>query len=148
MPAHLETKLLPYKTSQIYQLVADIEKYPEFLPWCRAARILERVERIVIAELVICYKGMCEQYTSRVLLTPPADAHSPAAIDVSLVKGPFSHLTNNWKFIPAGEATKVEFDIDFAFRTKLLEKLMSGFFNRATHKMVEAFTERANNLYT
>jgi coenzyme Q-binding protein COQ10 len=143
MPIHSEEQLLPYSTQHIYNLVADVEHYPEFLPWCRAARILERGEREFLGELVICYKHICEQYTSRVQLTPPDAVHAPCRIDVTLVRGPFRHLSNSWEFLPEGAATRVKFQLDFAFKSKLLDKMLGGFFHSAAEKMVDAFRKRA-----
>ena len=131
----------PYSQQQLFDLVADIERYPEFLPWCRAARILERRENQLIAELVISFKHITEQYTSCVTL------HEPDRIDVTLVKGPFEHLENHWKFIPANQGTTIEIDISFAFKSRLLDRLIGGLFERASQKMVAAFKERADILY-
>src|SRR4029078_11884535 len=99
MPAHTESQSLPYSTSQLFDLVADIERYPEFLPWCRAARILERKPGEMLAELILSFSHMTESYTSRVALSRPESPSAAGAIDVTLVKGPFKHLTNQWKFI-------------------------------------------------
>jgi coenzyme Q-binding protein COQ10 len=147
MPSHSEQQLLPFKTSELYALVADVEKYPEFLPWCKAARVSEVASDGFLGELLISYKHITESYVSKVALTPPASPHAPCAIAVSLVRGPFKHLTNHWRFEPEGEHTRIHFTLDFAFKFKLLEKLMSGFFQRANEKMVGAFTERAKALY-
>jgi len=141
MPVHTESQTLPYNPEQLFDLVADVGRYAEFLPWCRAARVLERKENEFLGELVICYKHMCESYTSRVTLTP----HS--AIDVVMVKGPFEHLTNTWRFTPVSGGTRIDFMLDFKFRSRLLEKLMGGFFAKATAKMVGAFQTRAEALY-
>ena len=141
MPIHTETQILPYPPAALQALVADVGRYPEFLPWCRAARVLERGEGEFMAELVICYLHMCESYTSRVVV-------NEGAIDVTMVKGPFEHLINRWRFVPVGEAsTRVEFFLDFKFRSKILERLMGAFFTKATAKMVDAFKARAQALY-
>jgi coenzyme Q-binding protein COQ10 len=148
MPAHSETMFFPYNTNQLFELVAGVEHYPIFLPWCRASRILSRGDNEFIAELVVCFKNICEQYTSRVSLMPPADAHSAAEIKVELVTGPFHHLDNHWRFEPVEGGTNVHFHLDFAFKTKLLDRLIGGFFTRATEKMVAAFSTRADVLYS
>jgi coenzyme Q-binding protein COQ10 len=145
-----------------------VGSYAEFLPWCRAARVLEQ-ENITpteqseaqgggglevkasnhysfLGELVICYKHFCESYTSRVVLMPPNEKGN-CAIDVTMVKGPFEYLTNNWKFTEVAGGTKVDFVLDFKFRSKILDKLMGAFFTRATQKMVGAFKDRAQVLY-
>ena len=141
MPAHAEQQILPYSTEELFTLVADIARYSEFLPWCRAARILEKKDNEMLAELVICYNHLCESYTSRVVLTP----HS--AIEVAMVKGPFEYLTNSWRFTPVSNGTQVDFALDFKFRSKLLERMMGGFFTKATAKMIDAFKARAHELY-
>ena len=150
MPTHHETQHLPYTTRQVFDLVADVEKYAEFLPWCVGARILERhdAEGYFVAELLIGYKQLREKYTSKVMLVAPEGEHGECAIDVELIKGPFSHLDNRWRFMPDGEHTRVEFQLDFEFRTKLLNKLISAFFHKATQKMVSAFKDRADEIYS
>lgn len=141
MPSHHETQLSPYTPEQLFALVADIENYPQFLPWCRAARILTRKEGECEAELVISFKHFTESYVSRVVMVP----HE--SIEATLLRGPFTHLTNRWRFTPEAGGTRIEFFLDFAFRSRLLEKLLSGLFARATEKMVTAFKERADALY-
>jgi len=142
MPKHMEQQILPYTQEQLFALVADIEKYPEFLPWCRAARVLERKEGECIAELVISFKHMTESYISRVVL------EHPTRIEATLVRGPFSHLTNRWTFTRQSEnSTQVDFFVDFAFRSRMLEMLIGGLFIRAAEKMGEAFRLRAQALY-
>ena len=147
MPTHTESRFFTYRTRQLFDLVAGVERYPEFLPWCRAARILSRREHEFTAELMICFKHICEQYTSRVYLSPPDHAHAPAEIVVDLVSGPFHHLDNHWRFEPTEAGTNVHFHLDFAFKTRLLDKLIGRLFTRATEKMVGAFSARADALY-
>ena len=143
MPHHTDRHILPYTPQQLFDLVADVERYPEFLPWCRAARILSREPDGFLAELVINFKGFTESYVSRVTL------NSPDAIDVVLVRGPFAHLENRWRFTPleAG-GTEIEFFLDFKFRSRLLETLIGGMFEKASRKMTSAFRARADALYT
>ena len=122
--------------------MADIERYPEFLPWCRAARILERKDSECLAELMISFKHMTESYVSRVTL------ERPHRIEATLVRGPFSHLTNRWTFTPQpGGATQVDFFVEFAFRSRMLEMMIGGLFIRAAEQMSEAFKTRAEALY-
>jgi len=141
MPAHDEQQILPYTPQQLFDMVADIERYPEFLPWCRAARILERGDGEVLAELVVSFAHLTESYTSRVTL------RRPEAIDVVMVKGPFEHLVNRWRFTPVEKGTQVDFHLDFAFRSRLLEKLIGSLFGKAVDKMAGAFKARAEALY-
>lgn len=142
MPTHSEERFLPYQPEDLFDLVADIESYPKFLPWCSAARINDRDGDIVFAELVINFKAFRESYISRVELHKDTKE-----ISVSLVQGPFQHLQNEWKFSPHGKGTMVEFDIDFAFRSKILEKLISNMFLGACKKMIAAFEARAKTIY-
>ena len=142
MPSHYQKEILPHTPAQLFELVADVERYPEFLPWCKAARIIEKGEGEIIAELVISYKQFSEKYTSRIKLNENSE------IDVTAIKGPFKHLHNNWKFFPSGEsACTLEFQLDFELNSYLLEKLIGIFFHRATQKMVSAFKTRADELY-
>lgn len=148
MPSHSERQFLPYPPQAMYDLVADIEHYPQFLPWCRAARILERKESEFLGELVISFHHFTESYTSRVILDPAPSPEATAAIDVTMVKGPFEYLTNNWRFIPTDDGgTQVDFTLDFKFRSRILEKLIGGLFGKATTRMVSAFKQRAEDLY-
>jgi coenzyme Q-binding protein COQ10 len=148
MPHHHQIQILPYTTRQLFDLVADVQSYPEFLPWCRAARILKREEHEFLGELIISFKGFTESYVSRVILTPPVGS-GIAAINVELVSGPFENLSNRWVFTPESNGhTKIEFDLDFKFRSTLLDKLIGGLFARASETMVEAFRKRAAALYS
>ena len=141
MPSHTEQQILPYTPQQLFDLVMDIERYPEFLPWCRAARVLERGEGEMLGELAVSFAHLTERYTSRVVLTPYS------AIDVTMVKGPFEHLINRWRFVPAGKGTQIDFFIDFRFKSRILEKLIGSMFAKATDKMIDAFKVRAEQLY-
>jgi coenzyme Q-binding protein COQ10 len=148
MPTHAEKRLLPYTTEQLFDLVAQIERYPEFLPWCLAARIRQRDEALVVADLVIGFKMIRERFTSRVIL------HRPGRIDVRYADGPFRHLENHWVFeaappsaeLPSG-GTLIDFYVDFEFRSKLLQSLIGVLFHEATRRMVAAFEARARQLY-
>ena len=145
MPHYAETRILPYSPHQLFDLVVDIEHYPLFLPWCRAARILSRDDNGFLGELVISFSHLTERYTSRVTPQPPHD--SAGAIVVELVSGPFKHLTNQWRFVPRDGDTELHFSVDFEFKSKLLNSLIGGMFTRASEKMVAAFLTRAQTLY-
>ena len=149
MTQHTDIQHSPFTPRQIYDLVADVARYPEFIPWCRAARILKREsDRVFYAELVIAYKGFTERYTSRVELEPGDSDTDTHAIHVAMTEGPFSHLTNEWRLVPALQGgTTIHFALDFAFNSRLLDSLMGAFFAKAAAKMAEAFTERARKLY-
>jgi coenzyme Q-binding protein COQ10 len=143
-----ETRRLPYAPGQLFDLVADIAKYPEFLPWCLGARIGAREKapdgEVVTADLIVGTRVFCETFTSRVTLRKDAD---PPAIDVDYVKGPMQHMENRWLFHAEGEGTRLEFHVAFAFRSAILEKLMGAFFDDASRRMVTAFETRARKLY-
>ena len=105
MPKHFETRVLPYSSEEIFNLVSDIESYPEFLPWCIGTRILKQEKNIIYADLIVGFKLVREVYTSKVIL------QRPNAIDVEYEKGPFKHLINNWKIKEIGSGCEVKFFI-------------------------------------
>lgn len=137
------TETTAFSKEQIFALVADIERYPEFLPWCKAARILKKEsDNVLLAELVIGFKGITERYTSHVMLEPHHTIHA------ELVKGPFEHLMNLWKLSDTEDGrTQIDLELEFQFKTKLLDSLIGGLFERASEKMTSAFRERAHELY-
>ncbi len=141
MPRHAETRVLPYTPEQLFALVADVERYPEFLPWCVAARIREREAGLIVADLVIGYRMFRERFTSRVSLDPPQ------RIDVAYADGPFRYLSNRWNFAAEAGGCRVEFFVDFEFTSRLLQKVIQVFFTEAVHRMVSAFERRARTLY-
>ncbi|MEM7444121.1 MAG: type II toxin-antitoxin system RatA family toxin [Pseudomonadota bacterium] len=141
MPSHAETRLLPYTPEQMYNLVIDVGRYPEFLPWCIACRIRERKEDLLVADLVIGFKMIRERFTSRVTMTRPSQ------IDVEYVEGPLKHLENAWRFEPEGSGCRIHFSVDFEFRSKVLQRLIGGLFHHAYMRMVSAFEARAHALY-
>ncbi len=147
MHSYTETKLLPYSPAQIFALVADIEQYPEFLPWCRAARVVRREgDGAFLGELIISFSHLTERYTSRVVPVPPA-GDAAGSIEVSLVDGPFKTLANHWRFVPKDGGCEIQLELEFEFKSKLLDRLIGSMFERATTKMVGAFTARAEALY-
>ena len=148
MPVHSEQRQLPYTPQQLYGLVADIEKYPAFLPWCIGCRIRERKENVLIADMVIGFKMFREKFTSRVTLTPPNDSTSEGRIDVAYIDGPMRHMQNRWEFLanPDGTTT-IDFYVDFEFRSKILQSLIGALFHEAVRRMVAAFDSRAQALY-
>jgi len=126
----------------MFALVADVARYPEFLPWCIATRIKSRHENGFTADLLAAFGAFREQFTSRVILD-----EARMEITVDYLEGPFQHLTNRWLFEPAEGGSVVHFDIDFAFKSKTLETLISGVFTRAVLKMAASFEARAHQLY-
>ena len=142
MPTHAEQRVLPYTPEQLYALVADIERYPEFLPWCVGARIRERKPDEIVADLIIGYRMIRERFTSRVVLD------RPHGIDVAYSEGPFRYLNNHWTFEPQPDGTCViDFFVDFEFRSRMLQKIIEVLFNEAVRRMVSAFEARARKLY-
>ncbi len=147
MQHYQDTQVSPYSPRQLFDLVLDIEKYPEFLPWCRAARILSREEDKLLGELVISFKHITESYVSEVSFAPP-EGTQEGRIDVRLVRGPFRHLENHWRFVPLENGgTEIKLDLAFQFRTRLLDTFIGLLFGKATVKMAVAFKERADKLY-
>lgn len=142
MPTHAEQRVLPYSPEQLYRLVADVERYPQFLPWCLAAKVRRREEKKIVADLVIGFKMVRERFTSEVDLTPTT------AIDVRYAEGPFKYLNNHWGFHPTEDGgCRIEFFVDFEFRSRMLQKIIEVLFNEAVRRMVAAFEERARDLY-
>lgn len=143
MPKHTEERHLPYSADQMFDLVADIAHYPEFLPWCSQARIIRREGDMVLAELTIGYKMIREKFTSRVTLN-----RDIRTIKVEYVSGPLKALCNEWKFIPEGKKKcKVDFFVHFEFSNPLLAAMMNVFFDVAFRQMVSSFEKRAAELY-
>jgi len=156
MHKHEEKRFLPYSPDLMFDLVADVEHYPEFLPWCRGARILERSDEHIVADLIIGFRVFRETFTSCVQLDRPN-----MRIDVDYARGPLKQLANRWLFLPAddagnairapgGESTPgciVDFFVDFSFRSRLFEAAMHVLFGEAVSRMVGAFETRATALY-
>ncbi len=142
MPTHAEKRFLPYTPDELYQLVAEVERYPEFLPWCLASRIKRREGHVFWADLVIGFKMVREKFTSRVALSP-----EQCRIDVTYTDGPFKYLNNHWVFEEAEGGTLIDFYVDFEFRSIVLQKIMGALFSEAVSRMVAAFEKRAHALY-
>ena len=145
MVSHSESKILPYSAGHMYAIVADVEKYPEFLPWCVGVRVLSR-ERLedrdaLRAEMLVGFGAFRERYTSRVMLDATA-----YAIDVSQTEGPFRRLDTSWHFTPEGEGCRVDFSIDFEFKNPLLDAVAGNAFAHVLMKMTDAFEARAHTL--
>ena len=141
MPTHAEQRVLPYTPEQLFALVADVERYPEFLPWCVGARIRKRQPGLVVADLIIGFKMFRERFTSQVRLDPPR------RIDVTYTEGPFRYLENHWIFDPAPGGCRVDFFVDFEFKSRLLQRVIELLFHEAVRRMVAAFEGRAEQLY-
>lgn len=138
---------MPYSAEQLYALVADIGRYPEFLPWCSAARIRStrptETGSIIDADLVISFKVFRERFGSRVTLYPDA-----GKIDVAYLEGPFRYLDNHWEFENLAEGgCEVRFFVDFEFKSRALQAIIGVVFNEAMQRIVRAFERRAEDLY-
>ena len=148
MPTHAEIRRVPYSAEEMFALVADVARYPEFLPWCAGARIRSRRPRpdgteVVEADLVISFKVFRERFTSRVVLRP-----AELRIDVAYLEGPFRYLNNHWQFIPVAEKVcDIDFFVDFEFRSRTLQAVIGVVFNEAVKVIVRAFEKRAEALY-
>lgn len=142
MPRHSETKHLPYTPQQLFDLVADVKRYAEFLPWVVAVRVRSSTERETVADLVVGFAAFKERFTSRVTKQPPG------RILVEYIEGPLRYLHNEWRFEPAtGGGTDLFFSVDFAFKSRLFESLAGQMFDRALRRMTGAFEARADALY-
>ncbi|MCB2113691.1 MAG: type II toxin-antitoxin system RatA family toxin [Parvularculaceae bacterium] len=147
MTARKQSTRVPYSAAEMFALVADIERYPEFLPWCVALRVAERrredcLEHIV-ADMAVAYKVFRERFRSLVRLD-----HASRTIDVEYLDGPFRTLANAWRFLDEpGGGSIVEFSIEFEFRNRLLQATAHSVFEKAFVKMSDAFVERAYKVY-
>lgn len=142
MPTHAEKRRLPFTPEQLYDLVADIESYPEFLPWCIATRVTRRDGNVLYSDMVIGFKMFREAFSSRVTLD------APRRVDVAYLGGPLKYLNNHWLFLPNDDGScTIDFYIDFEFRNRLFQKLVGPLFNEAVRRMVAAFATRAHAVY-
>ena len=141
MISHCETRIVPYPAELMYAVVSDVEKYPEFLPWVVALRVLARDENRLTAEMAVGYGALRERYTSDVVLDPAA-----LRVDVAQTKGPFNTLENHWRFTPSGEGCEIEFSILFEFRSRLLHSVAGAKFEKVMLRLADAFEARAKTL--
>jgi coenzyme Q-binding protein COQ10 len=142
MTAYHEKVVVPYTAQQMYDLVAGVERYPEFLPWCMGARILKRETNILHAELIIGWKVLRERFSSKVVLNPPQ------SVQFDYTNGPLKYLHGDWRFRPAPHGgTLVEFQVDFEFKSRALSLVMGSVFSELVHRMVGAYEARAHQLY-
>ena len=141
MPTHAEHQVVRYTDRQLFDLVADVGAYPEFLPWCVGARVTSRTDTEVVADLTIGFGPFRESFTSRVALEP----HH--LITVRYEHGPFRYLNNTWRFTPDPRGCRVDFFVDFEFRNPILQRAIGVVFNEAVRRMVNAFLKRALAIY-
>ena len=142
MPRHSETKHLPFTPAQLFDLVADVGRYAEFLPWVVAVRVRSSSEAETIADLVVGFTAFKERFTSRVT------KQAPDRITVDYIEGPLKYLKNEWRFDPAPDGgTNLHFSVDFAFKSRIFEAIAGQMFDRALRRMTGAFETRAEALY-
>ena len=142
MPRHSETRHLPYTPEQLFDLVADVARYDEFLPWVVAVRVRASSEAETVADLVVGFNAFKERFTSRV------EKQRPTQIYVEYIEGPLKYLHNEWRFERSADGgTDVHFSVDFAFKSRLFESLAGAMFDRALRRMIGAFEQRATALY-
>ena len=146
MPNHAETRILPFTATQMFDLVADVRSYPDFLPWTAAARIRSSKEiengQEINADLVISFKVFRERFTSKVTLFTDIQR-----IDTEYLDGPFKHLHSRWEFADIDGGCEVKFWVDFEFKNRILQGAAGMFFNEAMQRIVKAFESRAVDLY-
>lgn len=134
--------IVPHGAAELYALVEDIERYPQFLPWCTAAAVRSRSPGATLATLTIGVRGISQTFTTQ------NDNRAPESIDMRLVEGPFRHFAAAWRFRPLGaEACKVEFAMEFEFSSRALALVLTPLFERIADGMVDAFTRRADELH-
>ena len=135
---YAERRKLPYSPEQLFDLVADIEKYPEFLPWCIGARIISRQDNVVNADLIIGWALIRETFTSKVTLNRPHE------ISVDYLHGPMKNMLNRWRFEPEADGgCTIDFFVEFEFKSRSLQLVMGALFDQAAKMMVGAFEKRA-----
>lgn len=148
MLTHIEQKHLPYTPEQMFALVAAVDQYAQFAPWCVASRITKRESaHVFYADLVVGYKMFRERFSSKVVISPPG-ASDPGNIDIEYLRGPLKQLKNHWRFIrePDGSCL-IDFSVEFEFKNKALQGLSQVFFQEVIKRMVGAFEARALALY-
>tara|TARA_B110001450_G_C17549610_1_gene452088 strand:- start:148 stop:576 length:429 start_codon:yes stop_codon:yes gene_type:complete len=139
---HIERRILKHKPLNLFNLVSDVKKYPEFLPWCLGARVKNFSEYKLDADLIIGFKIYKEVYSSQILLD-----YTNYKITVDYKDGPFQHLNNYWIFKDNPDGCEVEFMVDFKFKSNFLQSIMETLFTEAVLRMVKAFENRADQLY-
>lgn len=147
MPQITRVHPLAYSADKMFELVADVEKYPLFLPLCEALSVRERRQKgdieLLVASMTVGYKAIRETFTTRVILNRPQ-----SIIDVSYLDGPFKRLDNRWRFEATGpESCIIHFDIDYEFASRMLGMVMGAMFDTAFKRFTHAFEERARTIY-
>jgi coenzyme Q-binding protein COQ10 len=141
MPRHTDSKVLPFTPEQLFDLVADVARYPEFLPWVIGSRVRTSSQTEMVADIVVGFKIFRESFTSKVTLQRPAQIH------VDYINGPLKYLRNEWQFSSVDGGCRVDFLVDFEFKNRLFETMVGGLFTEAVRRMVAAFEKRAVQVY-
>lgn len=142
MTIHSEKRIIAHQPEELFALVADVRKYPEFLPWCLASRIRSQNDDRMVADLIIGFQMFKENFTSFVDLD-----RDNLEIQVEYAEGPFKYLKNQWKFNAHPEGCEIDFYVDFEFRSRILQTVIESLFTEAVKRMVRAFEGRADALY-
>ena len=141
MPGARETRILPYSAEQMFDLVADVGSYSEFLPWVVATRVRSNSDTEMVADMLVGFKAIREKFTSKVV------KNRPERLNVRYIDGPLKDLDNSWAFRPHEDGCAVDFCVEFSFRNRVFERLAGQYFDRALRRMIEAFEQRAHDLY-
>ncbi len=144
---HHVSRVLPYTPDQLFELVGDVERYPEFVPWITSMRTWNRRALSDSLESLDAEAGVGFSFLKERVATRVRRDANERQIDVNLLSGPFRRLTNRWRFIPVEEGTRIEFDIDFQFKSRLLEGLLKAHFHHAVERLMGCFEARAKALY-
>ncbi|MDI2090247.1 type II toxin-antitoxin system RatA family toxin [Commensalibacter oyaizuii] len=142
MPTHAEKRFIAHTPEQMFNLVAAVDQYPEFLPWCTGADIRYKDKELLLADLKVGFGPFKEVFGSRVEL------FKPSKIIVTYDRGPLKYLSNQWQFLPDPKGCVIDFFVDFEFKSKIMQKAMGLVFNEAVQKMVSAFVKRADFCYS
>lgn len=140
MTEHRVEKTCPYDIKDVYSVIVDVESYPMFLPWCTDLKIVEKSANEMIADMIVSFKHLMQQYRSKVVYSPPKSGK--ASVKTHLIKGPFKYINSCWELEKVKNGTKINFFIDFKFKSFLLEKMMGVVFASICRKMVEEFEQR------
>lgn len=141
MPGHREKRFLPHTPEQMFDLVADVGRYAEFLPWVSAVRVRSDSPTEMVADLLVGFRSLRERFTSRV----KKDRSNRICVDY--IDGPLKFLRNEWHFAPAPGGCTIDFTVDFAFKNRIFEAIAGQMFDTALRKMINAFEQRADALY-
>ena len=141
MPGHREKRFLPYSAEQMFDLVADVGRYAEFLPWVTAVRVRSNNDTEMVADLIVGFRSLRERFTSRV------GKARATRITVDYIDGPLKFLRNEWQFESAPGGCTIDFSVEFAFKNRVFEAIAGQMFDAALRKMINAFEARADALY-